>query len=334
MSSAAVPQRTSRSGAGRPQSLFYRDLASPISFNRSGTGGRLATPGQAAAASSLWRENFAAESEPPPPPVFTLEDRVDFSPEPVLAESPATPRTPTPPPSGSPFRSQAEPSGSPGKAGWWSSLKSDGVESRQGSPVDGVVQPAAAGALLALPPPPPQPQEVVRPDVEMSDGLPTRGIDEEWVTVFGFSPVDTNVVLREFEKCGLILKHIPGPRGSNWMHILYQSGYDTHKALKKDGIQINNVLIIGVKPVDPAERRSLNEKWKNSTNGGFNILRPLQPATGKSSTVRSPFTATPHHRYPQNGNTVSIDSGRQAMGAIALPAKSVVLKVIDLMFGI
>ncbi|KAM0933640.1 putative RNA-recognition motif (RRM) domain, nucleoporin, NUP53 [Dioscorea sansibarensis] len=333
MSSAAVPQRTSRSGQRRPQSLFYRDLASPICFNRSGAGGRLATPGQAAAASFLWRENFAAESEPPPPPVFTLEDRVDFSPEPVLAKSPATPRTPTPPPPGSPLRSQAEPTGSPGKPGWWSSLKSDSVERRQGSPVNGVVQPAASGTLLALPPPP-QPQEVVRPDVEMSDGLPARGLDEEWVTVFGFSPVDTNLVLREFEKCGLILKHIPGPRGSNWMHILYQSGNNAHKALKKDGIQINNVLIIGVKPVDLAERHSLNEKLKNSSIGGFNILRPPQPATGKSSTIRSPFTATLHHRHPQNSNTVSIDSGRQAMGAIALPAKSVMSTVIDLMFGI
>ena len=113
-----------------------------------------------------------------------------------------------------------------------------------------------------------------------------------------------------------------------------QSGNNAHKALKKDGIQINNVLIIGVKPVDLAERHSLNEKLKNSSIGGFNILRPPQPATGKSSTIRSPFTATLHHRYPQNSNTVSIDSGRQAMGAIALPAKSVVSTVIDLMFGI
>lgn len=37
-----------------------------------------------------------------------------------------------------------------------------------------------------------------------------------------FSPRDTNLVLREFEKCGAILKHIPGPRDVNWMHILYQ----------------------------------------------------------------------------------------------------------------
>lgn len=29
-------------------------------------------------------------------------------------------------------------------------------------------------------------------------------------------------MLREFEKCGVILKHVPGPREANWMHILYQ----------------------------------------------------------------------------------------------------------------
>lgn len=42
------------------------------------------------------------------------------------------------------------------------------------------------------------------------------------ITAFRFSPGDTNLVLREFEKCGMILKHVPGPRNANWMHILYQ----------------------------------------------------------------------------------------------------------------
>lgn len=37
-----------------------------------------------------------------------------------------------------------------------------------------------------------------------------------------FSPADTNLVLREFEKCGVILKHVTGPRDANWMHILFQ----------------------------------------------------------------------------------------------------------------
>jgi hypothetical protein len=37
-----------------------------------------------------------------------------------------------------------------------------------------------------------------------------------------FSPGDTNMVLREFEKCGIVLRHVPGPRDANWMQILYQ----------------------------------------------------------------------------------------------------------------
>ena len=42
------------------------------------------------------------------------------------------------------------------------------------------------------------------------------------IVPFRFPPADTNLVLREFEKCGVILKHVPGPRDANWMHILYQ----------------------------------------------------------------------------------------------------------------
>lgn len=47
---------------------------------------------------------------------------------------------------------------------------------------------------------------------------------------FSFSPADTNLVLREFEKCGMILKHVPGPREANWMHILYQVFCFNHAA--------------------------------------------------------------------------------------------------------
>lgn len=43
-----------------------------------------------------------------------------------------------------------------------------------------------------------------------------------WTFLTRFSPADTNLVLREFEKSGVILKHVPGPREANWMHILYQ----------------------------------------------------------------------------------------------------------------
>lgn len=190
------------------QSLFFSDLASPVSVHR--TGGRFTAPGQAAAVSALWHENFGG-LEPPPPPVFTLEDRVDFSPEPTLGEFPGSPeqgsdsRTPKPlhgylscP---SPHRSRTEASSSvlvngglqtarlqhqhsPGSASWWSPVKSgepEHEEKGRGSPVDGVVQP---GALITLPPP----REAVRPEMQRNN-LPIGALDEEeWVTVYGYMP--------------------------------------------------------------------------------------------------------------------------------------------------
>lgn len=60
------------------------------------------------------------------------------------------------------------------------------------------------------------------------------------IFVFRFSPGDTNSVLREFEKCGVILKHIPGPRDANWMHILYQAGFPINSCI---GSSANDVFI-------------------------------------------------------------------------------------------
>ncbi|KAL6971296.1 Nucleoporin nup35 [Sarracenia purpurea var. burkii] len=51
------------------QSLFSHDLASPVSTLRAGGGSKFTTPGQAAAVSALWRENFANSDLLPPPPV-------------------------------------------------------------------------------------------------------------------------------------------------------------------------------------------------------------------------------------------------------------------------
>ncbi|XP_077211281.1 mitotic phosphoprotein N' end (MPPN) family protein [Tasmannia lanceolata] len=320
--------RTPKSGR---QSLFFRDLATPVSTHR----GKFISPGQAAAVSALWRENIGG-TDPPPPPIFTLEDRAEFSPESGLGDYPTSPgfmskmRTPGRD-SLSPLKSRGEASTSypvidavpmqQSPSSLWTPAKSGTpakvAERGSASPVDGVVQP---GALIMLPPP----REVARPDLERNS-LPVDNLDEEeWVTVYGFSPGDTNLVLREFEKCGIMVKHVPGPRDGNWINILYQHRFDAQKALSKNGMQINGVLIVGVKPVDPVQRQFLNEKL--STNQGFMAL-PLQQSGG--SMAAGPLNASPRPHYLQTS-----DSNRRSAGAIASPAKSVVSKVMDLMFGI
>ncbi|XP_050235068.1 nuclear pore complex protein NUP35 [Mercurialis annua] len=334
---STLTNRTPKSSGGR--SLFYQDLASPISARK----GKFTSPGQAAAVSALWRENFGG-SDLPPPPMYTLEDRSDFSPESGIPDYPLSPEAKSDPRSPkhvsgrefmTPMNSKAEAStsrtnsfalmsGSQNQQGsasssWWSPAKASGGDQEdkgKGSPVEGVVQP---GALITLP----QPREVARPEIQRNN-FPAGNLDEEeWVTVYGFTPVDINEVLREFEKCGVIVKHVFGPRNANWMHILYQSRSDARKALSKNGFQINGVLMVGVKPVDPIQRQALNERLNNQ---GFMTLPPAPSA--RTAELKTPGASRPY--YLQNGSS----SARQSGGAIASPAKSVVSKIFDVMFGI
>lgn len=177
--------RTPKSGR---QSLFFQDLASPISSRK----GKFASPGQAAAVSALWRDNYTA-SDLPPPPVYTLEDRSDFSPESGIPDYPVSPEMRSDP--RSPFqgsgRDVSTPSsglqiqqGKSSSAGfnWWSPSRSGGEQDEKGksSPVEGVVQP---GALITLPPP----REVARPEMQRNAAVPTGNFnEEEWVTVYGY----------------------------------------------------------------------------------------------------------------------------------------------------
>lgn len=199
--------RTPGSKPQERQSLFFRDLASPISAQRSS---RLATPGKAAAVSALWRESFSgAFDNPPPPPVFTLEDRIDFSPEhplhelpPASPESAPEPKTPTPvrnylsTPSLIRTRAGARAAegsanggiekSTPGSGGWWAPHPGS-EEKGKGSPVDGVVKSSGAGTgqLVMLP----LPREVARPEMKQSQLVPAKdGMldEEEWVVVYGY----------------------------------------------------------------------------------------------------------------------------------------------------
>ncbi|PAN32782.1 hypothetical protein PAHAL_5G512200 [Panicum hallii] len=308
---------------------FLRDLSSPISSS-------LRLP-----PASLRRETQAS-TPPPPPPLLSLDDLSHLSPSPQPATPPQATMTPSPPPprGAGLFASPLRSNGSPAPSAWWSPSMEE--KPREGSPMDGVIQnqqqsPTTPSgqqsqqqkvALITLPPP----REVARPEMPR-DSAPAAGQvdEEEWVTVFGFSPGDTNLVLREFEKCGVVLRHVPGPRDANWMHILYQSRHGAQKALAKHGQQLNSVLIIGVKPVDTWQRLYLNENTNENYQGSATVPFPSQPVAPSSFATRNSLAPLPGNSMP-NGSCSK--SGPGASGAIASPSKSVLSKVMDLMFGL
>lgn len=102
-----------------------------------------------------------------------------------------------------------------------------------------------------------------------------------------------------------------------------QNRYDAQKALLKNGTQINSVLIVGVKAVDPSQRGFLNERPNGGSQVGFMVSLPSQAPARKGAAYPPPTAATAGENGP-----------RSAGGAIASPAKSVVSKIMDLMFGI
>lgn len=103
----------------------------------------------------------------------------------------------------------------------------------------------------------------------------------------------------------------------------FQNRADARKALSKNGSQINGVLIVGVKPTDVGQRQALDERVNNQ---GF---MPMPPSSSglNSEQISSTTSARPY--YLQNGTGTARQSN-----AIASPAKSVVSKVMDLMFGV
>lgn len=81
------PSWTATRGGRSNKSLFYRDLSTSPATRSGSLRGELGTPGQAAAAAALWREN-AGGIDPPPPPFYTLEDRIEQSPDITSAPDP------------------------------------------------------------------------------------------------------------------------------------------------------------------------------------------------------------------------------------------------------
>lgn len=103
---------------------------------------------------------------------------------------------------------------------------------------------------------------------------------EFWVTVFGFPPASTSIVLSHFSGCGTILDKVCS--AGNWIHLRFSSRGECEKALLYNGKIIGNNLMIGVircQDESILEKENVNESQQASVSR----IRSLTQAAYKNA---------------------------------------------------
>lgn len=131
--------------------------------------------------------------------------------------------------------------------------------------------------------------------------------DTLWVTVFGFPPSSTSLVLAQLMNCGCIAEK-KFPTQGNWMHIKYNSVHEVAKALTMNGKLISGNIMVGVVPY-----YNKQENKENIDSSG--LVSPIRARNLRHSVVS-----------PQDSNTVIPQN---------VPQKStgIVTKAMEYVFG-
>lgn len=101
-----------------------------------------------------------------------------------------------------------------------------------------------------------------------------------------------------------------------------QNRYDAKKALLKDGTLLNGSLIVGVKPLDPAQLQVLTDKREHPAS----MTLPPRSTSWGAANASGHVSQRPY--YVQR-----TESGNRSAGVLATPAKSTVSKFVDFVFG-
>ncbi|XP_017042038.1 nucleoporin Nup35 [Drosophila ficusphila] len=139
-----------------------------------------------------------------------------------------------------------------------------------------------------------------------------------WVTIFGFSPGASSMVLQHFTLCGTIVDVVHAPQNGNWMHVRFSSRIESDKALNYNHKVIAGNVMVGVARCTD---RSVIDKENNSGLANAEATAPPSSPT----TIR-PF-AQQSYKLARSENAISPTRD--------VPQKSsgLVDKALDLIFG-
>ncbi|XP_002026792.2 nucleoporin Nup35 [Drosophila persimilis] len=151
-------------------------------------------------------------------------------------------------------------------------------------------------------------------------GTPRPG--DFWVTIFGYVPGNSSMVLQHFTLCGTIMEVSHAPKNGNWMHVRFSSRIESDKALNFNEKVIGGNVMVGVTRCTDrtiVDKENCNASSSTSFNGGEQAQSPISPK------IR-PFVQQ-SYKLAQNDAKV--------VPAKDVPTKSngLVDKAMDLLFG-
>lgn len=120
---------------------------------------------------------------------------------------------------------------------------------------------------------------------------PTSRPTNYWVTVYGFSPAATSMILSHFSQCGTIVEKVFPPQSGNWVHLRYSSSLECEKALNYHERILANSIMIGVTYCkDPS---IIDKENAERLNLSVSRIRPLTQTAYKAAQSATDVTGTP-----------------------------------------
>ncbi|KAL7742995.1 hypothetical protein ACLKA6_011360 [Drosophila palustris] len=131
---------------------------------------------------------------------------------------------------------------------------------------------------------------------------PQARASDFWVTIFGFSPGASSMILQHFTMCGTIVDVVHAPLNGNWMHVRFASRIESDKALNYNLKVIASNVMVGVTRC--TDENIIGKENGNVTGLNAEAFKPkVRPLAQQSYNVAQHDTqVSPKSNVPQKSS--------------------------------